>query len=193
MKDDLRDLGDAELVLRAQDGSAAAFEILYDRHAAGVARALASFAGPDHDLLDDLVQDVFMRVVRGLASYAPSHPFAHWLYTVALNVGRNHARRVSKVVPVNPSDLEEIAGAGAPPREGSSAAVDLTRLVSMLPVAMREVVSLRAGADMDYGEIAEILGIPEGTARSRMHNAVRILRDRMGVRDQRRSNHRDGS
>ena len=175
MSDHMKDLGDAELVLLAQEGSAAAFEAIYDRHAGGVARALASFAGPDRDLLDDLVQEVFLRVVRGLPSYAPSHPFPHWLYTIALNVGRNHARRRSNVVPVRPAELEDMAGGGEPADE--TAPVTLTRLVSKLPVAMREVVSLRAGADMSYGEIAEVLGIPEGTARSRMHNAVCILRD----------------
>lgn len=179
------DPGDAELVRRAQDGSAAAFEAIYERHASGVARALASFAGPDRDLLDDLVQDVFLRVIRGLPSYTASHPFPHWLYTIALNVGRNHARRQSKVVPVNPSDLEAMAGAGAPADE--TASVTLTRLVSRLPVAMREVVSLRAGADMSYGEIAEVLGIPEGTARSRMHNALRLLRSRAETDQGRRS------
>ncbi|MCK5407275.1 MAG: hypothetical protein KAJ37_07470, partial [Candidatus Krumholzibacteria bacterium] len=62
----------------------------------------------------------------------------------------------------------------------------LTRLVAGLPMQMREVVSLRIGSDMSYGEIAEMLGIPEGTARSRMHNAVKILRDRSGITSSRR-------
>lgn len=187
MNDPLKRLGDAELVLRAQAGCAAAFETIYERHAPGVARALASFAGPDRDLLDDLVQDVFLRVVKGLASYTPSHPFPHWLYTIALNVGRNHARRDEKVVPVSPATLESMAGAVEPTRDANDAAA-LMRLVARLPVAMREVVSLRAGSDMSYGEIAELLGIPEGTARSRMHNALRILRTRVGSGEHRRSN-----
>ncbi len=186
MSEDVKALGDAELVLLAKDGSAAAFEVLYDRHAPGVARALASFAGPDHDLLDDLVQDVFLRVVKGLPTYEPSHPFSHWLYTIALNVGRNHARRESIVVPVNPADLDDMAGAFEP--SDPAVAVSLMRMVARLSVAMREVVSLRAGSEMSFGEIAEVLGIPEGTARSRMHNAVRILRGQFGASDQRRSN-----
>ena len=56
-----------------------------------------------------------------------------------------------------------------------------TLLASRLPDGMREVVSLRAGSGMSYGEIAELLGIPEGTARSRMYNAVRILQTRLGI------------
>jgi RNA polymerase sigma-70 factor (ECF subfamily) len=46
---------------------------------------------------------------------------------------------------------------------------------------MREVVSLRIGSNMPYGEIGELLGIPEGTARSRMHNAIATLRERLGM------------
>ena len=69
MKNKLKDLSDAELVIRSQKGSASAFGEIYDRYSPGVARALASFAGPDRDLLDDLTQDVFLRVIRNLASY----------------------------------------------------------------------------------------------------------------------------
>ena len=185
MSEDLSRLRDAELVVLAQNGSATAFEAIYDRHAGGVARALSSFAGPDHELLDDLVQDVFLRVVGGLSSYRPSHPFSNWLYTIALNVGRNHARRGLLVVPVNPTDIEDMAGSHQP--SDPATAVTLARMVARLPAAMREVVSLRAGAEMSFGEIAETLGIPEGTARSRMHNAVRILRDRFGAGEKRRS------
>lgn len=176
---------DAELVRLAQDGSAPAFAALYDRHAAGVGRALASFAGPDRDLLDDLVQEVFLRVVRGLASYAPTHPFPNWLYTIALNVGRNHVRRVAKIVPVDAAILEEVA---APPADDRTDAAALMLQVSRLPQTLREVVALRVGSDLSYGEIAEVLGVPEGTARRRMHDAVRLLRDRCAAPDRRRSN-----
>jgi RNA polymerase sigma-70 factor (ECF subfamily) len=177
---------DAELVRQAQKGLVLAFETLYERHAPGVARALASFAGPDRDLLDDLVQDVFVRVIRGLPSYTPSHPFAHWLYTIALNVGRNHARRRS-IVLVKPADLDDLAGAVEDPAES----IALMSLVSRLPEPLREVVSLRIGADLPYGAIGELLGIPDGTARSRMHHAIRRLRELAGISERRRSSNHD--
>jgi RNA polymerase sigma-70 factor (ECF subfamily) len=166
---------DAELVELAQGGSAPAFAALYDRHVAGIARALASFAGPDRDLLDDLVQEVFLRVVRGLAAYTAIQPFTHWLYTVALNVGRNHARR--RVVDL-PLETTEFAQVAAPEGADVDGAMLLMRMVAGLPDAMRDVVGLRIGSDLPFAEIATMLGIPEGTARSRMHNAVRLLRER---------------
>jgi RNA polymerase sigma-70 factor (ECF subfamily) len=166
---------DAELVLAAQLGSSEAFAALYDRHAPGVARVLASFAGPDRDLVDDLVQDVFLRVVRGLPSYAPVRPFASWLYTIALNVGRNHVRDHAAVLPVEIGEADDIE---APSTDDAEVPALLMQLVAALPAAMRDVVSLRVGSDLAYREIAVLLGIPEATARSRMHGAVNLLRRR---------------
>jgi RNA polymerase sigma-70 factor (ECF subfamily) len=179
----LKGLSDTELALLAKDGDSSAFEEIYDRHASGIARALASYAGPDRDILDDLTQEVFFRVIDSLVSYVPSHPFPHWLYTIALNVGRNHIRRRSKVVSVDPRELDSISRDQDRIGDWSEEIIEVTliRLVTHLPDHMREVVSLRIGSGMPYGEIAEVLGIPEGTARSRMHHAVRILREKVGV------------
>lgn len=183
MKNKLQGLSDTELACLAKGGNAAAFEEIYDRHASGVARTLASFAGPSQDVLDDLTQDVFFRVVERLASYVPSHPFAHWLYTIALNVGRNHARRQSKVILIDAHELENFSSDKDQSKDWSDEILEtaLIRMVSHLPRHMQEVISLRIGSGMSYGEIAELLGIPEGTARSRMHNAVKTLKSKMGL------------
>lgn len=188
MKKRLDILSDTDLALLAKDGDRRAFEEIYDRHAEGVARALASFAGPDPDLLDDLTQDVFLRVVDGLDSYTPTHPFSHWLYTVALNVGRNHARRASKVIPVDPGELDGRSADAGGDTDWSREIVQTTliRLVKRLPTPMRDVVSLRIGSDFSYDEIAVMLGIPAGTARSRMHNAIGMLRQELGISEQKR-------
>lgn len=177
-------MSDAGLVILARKGDAGAFEKLYDRHAEGVARALASYAGPDREAVCDLTQEVFCRVIASLSSYRPLRPFAHWLYTIALNVGRNYVRARSREIPVDPGDLEGAAATANPPCDFSreALAVRLVRLVSHLPEHMREVVSLRIGGGLPYGEIAEMLGIPEGTARSRMHYAVKVLREKVGAR-----------
>lgn len=185
----VQEASEAELVELAREGSAAAFEEIYDRHAPGIARTLASFAGPDRDLLDDLIQDVFLRVVDKLESYVPSHPFPSWLYTIALNVGRSHARRSSRIIPVNPAELHALRDASGDVSSGSDPPRDATllRLVARLPLAMREVVSLRVGSDLTYREIGAMLDIPEGTARRRMHNAIRTLRDQWDEGDLPRS------
>lgn len=175
-------LSDIELVALAKEGDASAFEDIYDRHVSGVVRALASFVGPDRDALDDLTQDVFYRVIDGIGSYTPSRPFSHWLYTIALNVGRNHVRERSKLVVLDPAAFDGISSGREAPADWNDELVEvrLMRLVTGLPEHMREVVSLRIGSAMSYGEIAEVLGISEGTARSRMHAAVASLRSQIG-------------
>jgi RNA polymerase sigma-70 factor (ECF subfamily) len=183
VRNEIAKLNDTELALLARDGNAAAFEEIYDRHAPGVARALASFAGTDASALDDLVQDVFFKVIEGLESYVPRRPFPSWLFTIALNTGRNHVRDRAREVCVDPSDLDSMpfAGNGSFDCPDDVIGAKLMRLVASLPEQLREVVFLRIGADLAYGEIGDILGIHEGTARSRMHNAVASLRERLGV------------
>ena len=183
MRNEIASLSDTELALLARDGDARAFEEMYDRHAPGVARALASYAGADADSLDDLVQEVFFKVIEGLSSYGPSRAFPHWLYTVALNTGRNYVRYRGREISVDPSELESwrLSEEGAPDRTDGILGARLVRLVASLSEEMRAVVALRIGSDMSYGDIGVVLGIPEGTARSRMHNALAILRTRLGA------------
>lgn len=183
MKSRLKNLSDADLVSLAKEGNASAFEAIYNRHAAGVARTLATFAGPDRDALDDLTQEVFFRIIDRISSYVPSHPFAHWLYTIALNVGRNHVRQGSKVVVLEPSEFDGIPGRNTCTADWSEEimGVVLMRLAAQLPDHLREIVSLRIGSGMSHGEIAEVLGIPEGTARSRLYNALSMLRGKLGL------------
>ncbi|UCG53354.1 MAG: RNA polymerase sigma factor [Candidatus Latescibacterota bacterium] len=177
-----KSLSDKDLARRAKQGDISAFEEIYDRHATGIARALASFAGPDRSVLDDLTQEVFFRAIDGIGSYQPTHPFFHWLYTIALNVGRNHVRQRSKIVVLDPNEFDRIPLDDHSVRDESAELMEETaiRLVSGLPDHLREVVSLRIGSGMPYGDIAEVLGIPEGTARSRMFNAVKILKGELG-------------
>lgn len=181
MKKKFTDLTDTQLALIAQGGDVSAFEEIYTRHAPGIARSLASFAGPEREALDDLVQDVFVRVIERLSMYTPSHPFPNWLYTIALNIGRNHVRSPSRISPMDPSELDAIARYPNPRYDQSAdtIAAEAMRMVSLLPDSLREIVALRIGSDLAYSEIGEILGIPEGTARGRMHSAMCMIRKKL--------------
>ncbi len=183
MTRNLQDLSDEELAGLAQGGDSDAFGQLYDRHVTGVGRALASFAGPDRDTLDDLIHDVFYRVIDNIRSYTPSHPFSHWLYTVALNVGRNYVRRRSKVVLLEPDDFNGYSNNNdrVPDLSEELIELNLIKQVNRLPAHQQEVVSLRIGSSLSYGEIGRMLDIPEGTARGRMHQALTSLRAGLGI------------
>jgi len=169
---------DAALVRAARGGDQGAVAALYRRHCAGVARALSSYAGPDRTAVDDLTQEVFLRVIENLDRYAPRRPFTHWLYTITLNVGRNHVRRRTRIVPLET--------AGDPPAAAPRAANELLcraalREATRLPEGVRDVLALRIGGDLAFAVIAEVLDIPEGTARRRMHEALHTLRHALGA------------
>ncbi|WP_052300371.1 RNA polymerase sigma factor [Opitutus terrae] len=83
---------DAAWALRARAGDVAAMQGLVLRHQAAVARLLWRFARRRADL-DDLVQETFLRMVRGLPDWQPAQPFARWLLRIATNVGRDYFRR----------------------------------------------------------------------------------------------------
>jgi len=165
---------DEVLVRAARTGDRRAFSALYRRHCGGVARALASYAGPDRTAVDDLTQDVFLRVIQSLDRYTPHRPFTHWLYTIALNVGRNHVRGRSRIMPLD-GVAEPALGTSAGMAEALLREAAL-REAARLPEGLREVLALRIGGDLPFAAIAELLEIPEGTARRRMHEALRSLR-----------------
>jgi RNA polymerase sigma-70 factor (ECF subfamily) len=83
---------DSEWARRARDGDLAAMEVLVERHQAAVARLLWRFVRTRADL-DDLVQETFLRMVRGLPDWKATQPFAHWLLRIATNTGRDYFRR----------------------------------------------------------------------------------------------------
>lgn len=83
---------DATYAKQAQEGDRAAMDWLVERHHAAVARLLWRFVRTQADL-DDLVQDTFLRMVRGLPSWRAEQPFEHWLLRIATNTGRDYFRR----------------------------------------------------------------------------------------------------
>jgi RNA polymerase sigma-70 factor (ECF subfamily) len=83
---------DADCAFRAREGDRAAMEILVTRHRDAVARLLWRFVRSRADL-DDLVQETFLRMVRGLPGWRAQQPFAHWLLRIATNTGRDYFRR----------------------------------------------------------------------------------------------------
>jgi len=83
---------DVALAGRAQAGDREAMAALVDRHQAAIARLLWRFVRTQADL-DDLVQETFLRMVRGLPAWRPHQPFGHWLLRIATNAGRDYFRR----------------------------------------------------------------------------------------------------
>lgn len=158
---------DEDLMADVARGSEDAFRELlgrYDRPLAGYLNRQT--AGRD---TEDLFQETWLRVVRSARSFDRRARFKPWLYRIALNVLRDWWRRGRALEPAVARDSD----AREPEREG--AAVDAERLLAQLSPEQREAVALRYWLDLSEAEMSELLGIPRGTVKSRLHAAISRL------------------
>ena len=161
-------------------------EALLGRVANGDGEALRELCGrwqgPLHQFLhrytsgrdvDDLQQETWVRVVRSAARFDGTRRFSTWLFQIALNLTRDWHRRL----PLDPTDdagLDELPD----PTAGlatTEAAIDVRRLLAALPPDQRAVVVLRYYHDLPEEDVAEIMGCPRGTVKSRLHHAMAKL------------------
>lgn len=180
---------DAGLVARARDGDRAAFDELVKRHEDRVYNmALRMLGNPDDAL--DLAQEVFLSAYRALKGFESKSLFSTWIYRVTVNRCRDELRRRSTVKHTRPRPLA--ADADDPPMDPPSRAASpaeaaiaresealVAAAVAALPEEAREALVLRDVEGLAYEEIAEVLEVPVGTVRSRLHRARCLLRDRL--------------
>jgi RNA polymerase sigma-70 factor (ECF subfamily) len=172
-------LSDEALYERLIKGDLAAFDLLYERHA----RHLFGFVRQqleDTQEAEDVLHEAFLTLLRERGARSSARSFRAWIYQVARNLclnrlrSRRRAERALEVVARTPESpccperaLEQ--------REASEA---LRGAVSKLPASLAELYHLRA-AGMSYEELAEVLAVPLGTVKSRMHEMVCRLREEM--------------
>jgi RNA polymerase sigma factor (sigma-70 family) len=151
------------------------FERLYAAEAQGLFAFLAYRTG-DRALAEDLLADAFERALRSRVRYDRRRGSPKtWLYAIALNLLRDHARRAAaegralERVPV-PSE-------GFDPFSGVDARDELGRALAALSAEEREAIALRFGAELTVPEIAAVLGEPLTTVEGRVYRALRKLRE----------------
>jgi RNA polymerase sigma-70 factor, ECF subfamily len=165
-----------ELILRAARGDAEAFDALardrIDRLFAIAVRILR-----DHHDAEDAVQQALWTAWADLPGLRDPERFDAWLYRLLVRgcfrAGRSRRRRLSLVRPLSDPD-EAIGGADAPRDVEARDALD--RAFALLGTEHRSVVVMHHYLGLPLEEIAEVLGVPSGTARSRLHYALRRLR-----------------
>jgi RNA polymerase sigma factor (sigma-70 family) len=153
------------------------FERLYAAEAAGLFSFLAYRTG-DRVLAEDLLADAFERALRARWRFDRRRGSQKtWLYAIALNVLRDHARRAS----AEARALERAGGAGGSESGDAELAQvehrdEVQRGLAVLSDEEREAVALRFGADLTVPEIAKVLGEPLTTVEGRVYRALRKLR-----------------
>jgi RNA polymerase sigma-70 factor, ECF subfamily len=170
------EVSDAELISRVGDGDRGAFEALYRRYARPVFGLALRRLG-DRGRAEDAVQETFASVWRAARSYRPERgPGAPWLYAVARNaiVDNGRVRREPPVERVEEPADEETPAERA---EAGWVAWRVHRSLAELPDHERIVIELAYWGGRSQSEIAELLGIPLGTVKTRTRTGLARLAD----------------
>ena len=176
------DFADRELVVSARCGDLPAFNALVSRWERRIYNYLLRSTGNREDALD-LCQDVFLKAYRGVSGLSDPAKFSSWLFRIAHNELVS-ARRKKKPTSVG-DELDRTVDSASLLRsrlgDFGLAKAELAYLVEQavgsLPPKQREVVVLKVTHGFKFDEIAEIVGCPVSTAKSRMYAALRALRE----------------
>lgn len=174
---------DSDLISRAAGGDPAAFQALVERHRSLVYRVAYQFAGNHHDA-EDIAQEVFIKVYRSLDRFRQDSQLSSWLYRIVMNACIDHRRRH---VPAGAAPFGEEAEQKMlnTPEErpgpedrayGGELGQMLESEIGRLPKGQRIVFVMRHHQGMKLCEIAEALGLAEGTVKRQLHAAVHRLR-----------------
>lgn len=175
---------DEELVDDYLDGDMGAFRLLIERYHDPLIRYLTRLMG-ERSAAEDAFQDTFLQIHQSIEHFDSSRRFKPWLFTIATNKGRDALRKrqrrpaVSLSAPISDSrgrafvDLMEME---MPDISSSMERAELSALVQKavdeLSPRLREILLLAYFQKMSYAQIAEVVGIPLGTVKSRLHAAV---------------------
>ncbi|MCE5278555.1 MAG: sigma-70 family RNA polymerase sigma factor [Planctomycetaceae bacterium] len=186
---------DADLVARSRKGDMEAFGLLVTKYQHRVFNVIFRMVGRRADA-EELAQDVFLKAMERLSQFRGQSKFYTWLFRIAANLAISHRRRDGRVKfqsltrrddDGEAAQAEELTAAIAgrrvlDPHDGA-AGDEIHRIVAAavdeLEDEYRVVVVLRDVEDLDYAQIAEVLELPVGTIKSRLHRARCLLRNRL--------------
>ena len=174
-----------QLVLNLQEGSLDALGKLYDNYRGLVYRTALGVTG-DPESASDLLQEVFLRLFRFAARIDPDRPLEPWLYRMTANLSYTFVKRRRWAQPIE--DVSDWL-AGSPKNQPSYRAEkneawqQVEQAIQQLPLGQRMVVVLYYVNECSLQEVAEILDIPAGTVKSRLHYARRSLKENMKAKE----------
>jgi len=182
---------DAEFILSALKGKESAFAKLLQKYRRPVYSLALKMLGQEEDA-EDAAQEAFMRAFQSLESCDPTRPFLRWIYKITYNLCVDRYRRrkpfaISLDQTLGEEDLQiELVDTRPMPDEVLGMMDEYRKVIELLyslPPRYRVVLVLRHQEDLSYEAIADILGLPLGTVKARMHRAHNMLRRKLKQRD----------
>ena len=170
---------DAALVERLKNGDSQAYDELVRQYDKQLFAFIIRFVN-DYDLAEDIFQETWIKVIRAIKGFRGDSKLSSWLFQIALNQSRDSLRKKGRHTHVS-LDGNEALEVPSPPNvsaEKIHTKEEVKRIVASLPDKMREVIVLKYYHDLNDAEISEIAGCPEGTVKSRLHRAAKIIRSK---------------
>jgi RNA polymerase sigma factor (sigma-70 family) len=166
-------VADEDLMLQVRHGEAEMLGVLFDRYQTPLFNFYVKMT-QDRAVSEDLVQDVFLRILRYRQTYRPGTPFRTWMYQIARNTRFDQVR---KTHPETPFVSEPVASTSlSDSAQQQQEAAMLQRALVHLPEDKRELLVLSRFHELKYDEIARLLGCEVGAVKVRVHRALQQLR-----------------
>jgi len=179
-------ISDAELLKRYMKGEEAAFRAIVDRYRNGLYAFLKQFLNQS-DLVEDVFQETFLQLYMSRKSFDMSRPLRPWLFTIAANKAKDALRKSQRTsaVPIGAiSEAQDMSfdemlntlgsddTVPADHVERSETAEQVSQVIANMPANLREILLLSYFNRFSYKQMADVLSIPIGTVKSRLHTAV---------------------
>jgi RNA polymerase sigma-70 factor (ECF subfamily) len=168
-----------ELVERAQTGDQRAFRTLYDMNVDRIYRLAYRMAGED-DLAMDFTQEAFVRAWNRLDQFRGDAAFSTWLHSITVSVALNGLRKVDRHRKRERSLEDAAPVAASNPIAEPGVRERIQEAVDALPEIYRTVFLMHDLEGFNHGEIADALGVAEGTSKARLSRARAKLRETLG-------------
>lgn len=168
---------DATVVRQVRSGNAAIFEVLVLRYQRPVYNAVRRLVG-DPEEARDVAQDVFVKAFERLETFDDRYRFFSWIYRIAIHEALNQLKRAGRAQPLDDAPPATTPGPEREFRVGERARI-VQEAISELSADHRAVLVMRHYLDCSYRDIADAIGVPESTVKSRLFEARRALRARL--------------
>ncbi len=179
---------DSELMLQVRDGDQGSFELLLEKHRGPMIHFLHRMVRND-GVAEELTQEVFLRIYKSRASYQPSAKFTTWLFRIAMHLALNWIRDGRNEKAQTSLDCETAGGASrqVPDRRRTieqellyqAKLREVRQAIHGLPAKQRAAVMMHKYEEMEYAQIASVIGCSESAVKSLLFRAYQALRQRL--------------